>query len=764
MFTVIKRLGLVAIILLASGGYALAGPPPYCYEEQDGSPSGCFKKLKFPNGNVTDNGDGSFSIADNTSVGGGNSVYLEEGDVAKLNNSSADLTLDFNGTDFDTSVAGAELDLTIAAGVTRDTEWDTAAEINTATSDDDFATLTGSQVLTNKTLAAASNVIDADTAVALAANGADCPAGSYPLGVDASGAVESCTAATTEINSAITTHASVTATHGATGAVVGTTNTQTLTNKTLTSPTINTPSLTLSTSSSNTAGRLSRNASHYLQMGNGSAQELFYPSGTMTNLNLCTFDSTGSEIDCNTATSTFQSADADLTTYAGITPSANVQSLLGAADYAAMRGLLDLEAGTDFYSISSADSAFISSSEIDTSAELAGILTDEVGNAGGFTRGTAGATNDCVKWDASGNLVTAGAACGSGGSGDSVSIDGVAVVDPNFASAGGDIDFVDTANTVTANINWTAIGSAEIERAKLNWDTFWTDATSGINWGSVPGATTDYVLKRTASGINWQASSGGAETNSLETLTTGIATTEIPIGTAADTVVYAALSGDVTMTNGGVVSIGNDKVVEADLKAVDAASDEECLTYETTTGDFEWQSCGAGGSGATDINLPIYSAKLTGTFVTDQDATQGAQIDAGDGNWRLLFDATTDEGAVWQFVMPSNYASTPTLDIDFSMTSGEANEVEFEGAIMCYTAGTDTADVATASFSAIAVGTATTVSATAGEVYRQSITLTDDSCAAGDMVWIYLSTDADDATNDDATGDREVVGVNFNYA
>lgn len=45
---------------------------------------------------------------------------------------------------------------------------------------------------------------------------------------------------------------------------------------------------------------------------------------------------------------TKQPADADLTTYAGITPSANVQSLMGAATYAAMRTLLDLEAGTDF--------------------------------------------------------------------------------------------------------------------------------------------------------------------------------------------------------------------------------------------------------------------------------------------------------------------------------------------------------------------------------------------------------------------------------
>ena len=37
--------------------------------------------------------------------------------------------------------------------------------------------------------------------------------------------------------------------------------------------------------------------------------------------------------------STYQAADADLTTYAGITPSANVQTLISAANYAAMTGL-----------------------------------------------------------------------------------------------------------------------------------------------------------------------------------------------------------------------------------------------------------------------------------------------------------------------------------------------------------------------------------------------------------------------------------------
>ena len=48
----------------------------------------------------------------------------------------------------------------------------------------------------------------------------------------------------------LTTHSNATEAHGATGAVVGTTNTQTLTNKTLTSPTLTTPALGVATADS----------------------------------------------------------------------------------------------------------------------------------------------------------------------------------------------------------------------------------------------------------------------------------------------------------------------------------------------------------------------------------------------------------------------------------------------------------------------------------------------------------------------------------
>ena len=49
----------------------------------------------------------------------------------------------------------------------------------------------------------------------------------------------------------------------------------------------------------------------------------------------------------HTHSGVYQPADSDLTTWAGVTPSANGQALVAAANYAAMRGLLDLEVGTD---------------------------------------------------------------------------------------------------------------------------------------------------------------------------------------------------------------------------------------------------------------------------------------------------------------------------------------------------------------------------------------------------------------------------------
>lgn len=95
-------------------------------------------------------------------------------------------------------------------------------------------------------------------------------------------------------------------------------------------------------------------------------------------------------------------------------------------------------------------------------------------------------------------------------------------------------------------------------------------------------------------------------------------------------------------------ALANDSIVEADLKAVDAAADEECLTYETTTGDFEWQTCGAGGlfSDGGDItyltsttdDLALGGTTATSSFFFDVGASTFTISSTTSATGSILFD------------------------------------------------------------------------------------------------------------------------------
>ena len=119
-----------------------------------------------------------------------------------LYNNSGTLTL--NETRLNATISALDTDTTYSAlsEFSNDVGYITNATRNKTAEDLSCADCIGGTEIDESTFG------DVPTATALASNGANCGAGEYPLGVDSSGAVESCTDATTEINSLISTHAS----------------------------------------------------------------------------------------------------------------------------------------------------------------------------------------------------------------------------------------------------------------------------------------------------------------------------------------------------------------------------------------------------------------------------------------------------------------------------------------------------------------------------------------------------------------------------
>ena len=159
------------------------------------------------------------------------------------------------------------------------------------------------------------------------------------------------------------------------------------------------------------------------------------------------------------------------------------------------------------------------------------------------------------------------------------------------------------------------------------------------------------------------------------------------------------IAGDVSSTGMSSTVIGNDKILEVMLKAVDAAADEECLTYETTTGDFEWQTCGGGSD--TNANKEYWwpaSATLpleAADSIPPISKVAGINVD----ELVVLFDSSTDECRTISFKVPSDMTSgdvtltvgwkapdvnTGNVNWDFRDNGGSASGVSTDIALVTH--------------------------------------------------------------------------------
>lgn len=140
-------------------------------------------------------------------------------------------------------------------------------------------------------------------------------------------------------------------------------------------------------------------------------------------------------------------------------------------------------------------------------------------------------------------------------------------------------------------------------------------------------------------------------------------------------------------------------------------------------------------------------------------ASNFATLDLRNQHPVLDFNDSTNEFAVFRGVMPRHYSGGGvTVYLHYAMTSAEADTVDWDAAFERI--GDQQLDIDGDSFAAVNSVDNTTVPGTTGLVDIVTIAFTDgadmDSIAIGEAFRLKITRDA---TNDDATGDAELLLV-----
>lgn len=140
---------------------------------------------------------------------------------------------------------------------------------------------------------------------------------------------------------------------------------------------------------------------------------------------------------------------------------------------------------------------------------------------------------------------------------------------------------------------------------------------------------------------------------------------------------------------------------------------------------------------------------------------QGTESDPKKSFLTLDYDgAGAMEHAWWTLVLPGDYASGGTLEI-YWMANATTNAVKWQAKVGAVTP--DDADTPLEHAQAAVATVTTNVNTTeARRLTKSTITLTMDSAAAGDVLFLALLRDSADAA-DTATVDAEVLSCMFSY-
>lgn len=229
---------------------------------------------------------------------------------------------------------------------------------------------------------------------------------------------------------------------------------------------------------------------------------------------------------------------------------------------------------------------------------------------------------------------------------------------------------------------------------------------------------------------------------------------DITIDLATTVTTNANLTGEVTSVgNAATIAdsvtvdgwvLGDSTATTINKVAITAPATSATLTIEdgftlTVDGDATVQGTNTGDEGFS-FRLNPQQAKLP--------STNPMGIDAGEDEWRGLFDDTTDECGIWCTELTPYNGGTLKAEFLYTLqTTSTTDTVEIELSIKCVSA---TDDLDSATYGTVDALSSGSVSTTAGILVQLSdASLNGDSCVEDDLICVQLCRDASVSTDAD---------------